>query len=73
VTLTGSAARAVAAEAGIQGIEAHVAGAAPAPEIALVARLGLIADPAHALPKPLYLRGPDAKPQDAARLPRQSA
>jgi tRNA threonylcarbamoyl adenosine modification protein YeaZ len=73
VTLTGSAARAVAVEAGIQGIEAHVAGAAPAPEIALVARLGLIADPAHALPKPLYLRGPDAKPQDAARLPRQSA
>ena len=42
-----------------------------APEIALVARLGLLADPAQALPKPLYLRGPDAKPQEAARLLRQ--
>ena len=37
----------------------------------LVARLGLSADPAGALPKPLYLRAPDAKPQDAARLPRR--
>jgi hypothetical protein len=36
-----------------------------------VARLGLVADPAQALPKPLYLRGPDAKPQDQARLPRR--
>jgi hypothetical protein len=34
-----------------------------------VARLGLVADPAHALPKPLYLRGPDARPQ--AGLPRR--
>ncbi len=71
VTLAGSAAKAVATEAALQGIEAHVASAAMAPEIALVARLGLLADPAQALPKPLYLRGPDAKPQDAARLLRQ--
>lgn len=32
-------------------------------DIAFVARLGAIADPASAKPKPLYLRGPDAKPQ----------
>ena len=32
---------------------------------------GRVADPAQALPKPLYLRGPDAKPQDGARIARQ--
>jgi tRNA threonylcarbamoyladenosine biosynthesis protein TsaB len=36
-----------------------------------VARLGALADPAQALPKPLYLRGPDAKPQDGARIARR--
>jgi hypothetical protein len=39
--------------------------------VAWVARLGLAAEAAQALPKPLYLRGPDAKPQDQARLPRR--
>jgi tRNA threonylcarbamoyladenosine biosynthesis protein TsaB len=73
VRLTGSAAQEVAAEALAQGIEAMVSGTPLAPDIAQVARLGALADPAHALPKPLYLRGPDAKPQDAARLPRQPA
>ena len=42
-----------------------------APEIAWVARLGVAADAAYALPKPLYLRRPDARPQDAAKLPRR--
>ena len=32
-------------------------------DIAAVARLGAAADPASAKPRPLYLRGPDAKPQ----------
>jgi tRNA threonylcarbamoyladenosine biosynthesis protein TsaB len=32
-------------------------------EIGVVARLGAIADPALGKPTPLYLRGPDAKPQ----------
>ncbi|MDK1376992.1 MULTISPECIES: tRNA (adenosine(37)-N6)-threonylcarbamoyltransferase complex dimerization subunit type 1 TsaB [unclassified Sinorhizobium] len=32
-------------------------------DIAVVGRLGAGADPASAKPKPLYLRGPDAKPQ----------
>ena len=41
-----------------------------APQIAWVASLGLVADPDQALPRPLYLRGPDAQPQDHARLAR---
>jgi tRNA threonylcarbamoyladenosine biosynthesis protein TsaB len=36
-----------------------------------VARLGAAAQADRASPKPLYLRAPDARPQDAARLPRQ--
>lgn len=42
-----------------------------APELAFIAWLGAAADAAHALPKPLYLRAADARPQDAARLPRR--
>lgn len=32
-------------------------------DVAIVAQLGALADPASAKPRPLYLRGPDAKPQ----------
>jgi len=42
-----------------------------APAIEWVARLGVVASSSQALPKPLYLRAPDAQPQDAARLPRR--
>jgi tRNA threonylcarbamoyladenosine biosynthesis protein TsaB len=42
-----------------------------APDIDWVARLGAAASTAPGSPKPLYLRAPDAKPQDAARLPRR--
>jgi len=43
-----------------------------APSIEWVARLGASAPTdGTALPKPLYLRAPDAQPQDAARLPRR--
>jgi tRNA threonylcarbamoyl adenosine modification protein YeaZ len=42
-----------------------------APDIDWVARLGSAADITRALPKPLYLREPDARPQDAARVPRR--
>ena len=69
--VAGSAAALLAAEARAQGVEAHVAEASPAPDIAWVARLGAIADPRQALPKPLYLREPDAKPQDGARIARR--
>ncbi|MGQ3671315.1 tRNA (adenosine(37)-N6)-threonylcarbamoyltransferase complex dimerization subunit type 1 TsaB [Xanthobacter sp. TB0136] len=43
----------------------------PAPDVAWVARLGAVADPDTAEPKPLYLRAPDAKPQDKARIARK--
>jgi tRNA threonylcarbamoyladenosine biosynthesis protein TsaB len=42
-----------------------------APDIGWIARLGAAADDGHGPPKPLYLRAPDAQPQDAARLPRR--
>jgi tRNA threonylcarbamoyladenosine biosynthesis protein TsaB len=42
-----------------------------APDITWVARLGVAATEAQGPPKPLYLRLPDAQPQDAARLPRR--
>src|SRR5262245_37736529 len=43
----------------------------PAPDIDWVARLGAAAADTFAPPKPLYLRAPDAQPQDAARLARR--
>ena len=42
-----------------------------APDIGWIARLGAAAVEGHGPPKPLYLRAPDAQPQDAARLPRR--
>jgi tRNA threonylcarbamoyl adenosine modification protein YeaZ len=41
------------------------------PDIAWVARLAAGATESPSPPKPLYLRAPDAQPQDAARLPRR--
>ncbi|MGA7489417.1 MAG: tRNA (adenosine(37)-N6)-threonylcarbamoyltransferase complex dimerization subunit type 1 TsaB [Xanthobacteraceae bacterium] len=42
-----------------------------APDIGWIARLGAAAEDGYGRPKPLYLRPPDAQPQDAARLPRR--
>jgi len=42
-----------------------------APDIAWVARLGAIAQDTGAPPTPLYLRAPDARPQNASHLPRR--
>ena len=42
-----------------------------APDIGWVARLGAAVPEGNSPPKPLYLRAPDAQPQDAARLPRR--
>lgn len=42
-----------------------------APDIDWVARLGAAADEKAAPPKPLYLRAPDAQPQDASQLARR--
>lgn len=70
--VTGSAAATLAAEARAQGVDVIVSDTpSMAPDIAWVARLGALADPSQALPKPLYLREPDAKPQDGARIARR--
>jgi tRNA threonylcarbamoyladenosine biosynthesis protein TsaB len=42
-----------------------------APDIGWIARLGAAAAEGYGPPKPLYLRAPDAQPQEAARLPRR--
>jgi tRNA threonylcarbamoyl adenosine modification protein YeaZ len=71
VSLVGSAALAVANEAWAIGLDALVIDDARAPGIAWVARLGLLADPESAPPRPLYLKAPETTPQDKARLPRR--
>lgn len=70
VTLAGSGARALTAALSARGVAATVADVS-GPDIAAVAQLGLVADPDHALPRPMYLRGPDARPQDHVRLARR--
>jgi tRNA threonylcarbamoyladenosine biosynthesis protein TsaB len=42
-----------------------------APDISWIARLAAAAADSAGSPRPLYLRAPDAQPQDAARLPRR--
>jgi tRNA threonylcarbamoyladenosine biosynthesis protein TsaB len=39
-----------------------------APDIIWIARIGAVADPEQATPKPLYLKLPDAQPQTATRV-----
>ncbi|MFG1297161.1 MULTISPECIES: tRNA (adenosine(37)-N6)-threonylcarbamoyltransferase complex dimerization subunit type 1 TsaB [Xanthobacter] len=69
--LVGSGA-AVLAEAWPAGEAAPVSvDEVPAPDVAWVARLGVAANPEAAEAKPLYLRPPDAKPQDKARIARR--
>ena len=68
--ITGSGALLVAAHwpsgSPVPRVEDHAA-----PDIGWVARLGAAAQEEGAPPKPLYLRRPDARPQDAGRLPRR--
>lgn len=71
VRLVGSAA-ALLADAWPAGQPAPIAvDSRQAPGIEWVARLGAAATETGAPPVPLYLRAPDAQPQDAARLPRR--
>ena len=70
VTLVGSGAPLVAAALAARGVAATVSGTG-GPDILSVASLGQVADPSQALPRPMYLRGADAKPQDHARLARR--
>src|SRR5581483_1800737 len=68
--ITGSAAASIAAAWPSRGVPPRVEVHA-APDIGWVARLGAAAQEEGAPPKPLYLRRPDARPQDGNRLPRR--
>jgi tRNA threonylcarbamoyl adenosine modification protein YeaZ len=67
--LAGSGAPMLAIEAWSLGIAAEIVGDRVAPDIAFVARLGLLADPATAPPRPLYLKAVNAKPMAAPPAP----
>jgi len=69
VRAAGSGAAMLAIEAWAAGVAVEVIGDSFAPDITFVARLGLLAAPAHAPARPLYLKAPDAKPQDASHIP----
>lgn len=71
VRIVGSGASLLAAEALAIGLEATIVDESAAPAIAWVARLGAVALAERAPPKPVYLRPPDAKPQDHVRIPRR--
>lgn len=60
--MVGSGAPMLAVAAWTRGLGAEVDEGAFAPDIAFVARLGLLADPERAPPSPFYLKAPDAKP-----------
>lgn len=64
--LAGSGAPILAIEAWQRGLGAEIVGDRIVPDISFVARLGLLADPRSAPPRPLYLKAPDAKPQVTA-------
>jgi tRNA threonylcarbamoyladenosine biosynthesis protein TsaB len=68
--ITGSAAALVVAHWPSGSPAPHVEEHA-APDIGWVARLGAAAQDEGTAPKPLYLRRPDARPQEAGRLPRR--
>ena len=69
--LVGSAADILAAAWPASEAQPAVVDAARAPAIDWVAHLGAAAAQGPAPPKPLYLRAPDAQPQNAAHLPRR--
>lgn len=65
---TGSGAPMMALEAWSMGLKAEVVGELIAPDIAVIARLGSFAEPESAPPRPLYLKMPDATPQDKKQV-----
>jgi tRNA threonylcarbamoyl adenosine modification protein YeaZ len=68
VSLVGPAAELLAAAWPIDVPAPVLVSATPAPEIEWVARLGAAAQDIDSKPKPLYLRAPDARPQEQSRL-----
>ncbi len=73
VRLAGTAAASLAIETWNTGLQAQIADGGANPDIFWVARLGLSANPETAVPKPLYLRAPNATPQSGGRVPLRSA
>jgi tRNA threonylcarbamoyladenosine biosynthesis protein TsaB len=69
--LVGSAALAVADKLAAGGVAPLVVDVRAAPDIAWVARMGAAVPEGQSPPAPLYLRAPDAQPQNAAQLPRR--
>lgn len=69
--LVGPAAELVAAAWPANAAPPALFDAPVAPDIEWVARLGAVAPASDTKPKPLYLRAPDAKPQERARLARR--
>ncbi len=67
VRLAGSGAALLAIEASAAGTEIEIARENTGLDIVFVAKLGLLADPALAPPRPLYLKAPDAKLPEAAQ------
>ena len=61
--LAGSGAAILAHQAAVSGRRVPPVDVMTATDPLALARLGSLADPAIALPRPLYLRAPDAKPQ----------
>jgi tRNA threonylcarbamoyladenosine biosynthesis protein TsaB len=68
VRLAGSGAPLLAIEAAATGTEAEIAGENVGLDIVFVAKLGLLADPVMAPPRPLYLKAPDVKRQEATQF-----
>ena len=68
VRLAGSGAALLAIEASAAGTEIEIAREYTGLNIVFVAKLGLLADPALAPPRPLYLKAPDAKLPEAAQF-----
>lgn len=71
VRIVGSGAKILGEAARAIGLEVLLEDASAAPDILWVARLGMSASPSQAVPKPFYIRAPDAKPQDHVRIPRR--
>jgi len=69
--IVGSGARLLAAEWPAAAAPPLMVDSQDAPAIEWVARLGAAVQKTDIAPAPFYLRGPDARPQDGARLPRQ--
>jgi len=69
--IVGSAAQLVADALSPTDAQPAVVDARPAPDIAWVARMGVVVPESQSPPVPQYLRGADAQPQYAAQLPRR--